>query len=320
MKRRDFLRTTFGGSLAAGGFLRSGPILAAETATLRVGYQKSSAGLILAKESGGLARRLAAHGFGLTWHEFAAGPPMLEALNVGSVDLAMTGDTPPIFAQAAGARLVYAGYEPAKPDSSAILVKADSPLKRLADLKGRRVAFHKGSSAHNLYLRALEKAGLSPDEVTPVYLAPADGRAAFERGSVDAWAIWDPYYAQTERAAAVRALTTARGLASNHTFYLASQAFAERHPVVLREVFEELDRNQQWRERAPDEVAAVLARYAGLDKAIFDVVLSRRPDFSVKPVPDAVLAEQQAIADLFHHHGILPQAIRVADLAWRAPA
>lgn len=316
MKRRDFLYATVIGGFAGVG--SQGSRAATEAGVLRVGYQKSSEGLLLVKDSGGLARRLAAQGLGLTWHEFAAGPPMLEALNVGSVDMAMTGDTPPIFAQAAGAKLVYAGHEPAKPDASAILVKADSPLKVLADLKGRRVAFHKGSSAHNLYLRALEKARLSPDEVTPVYLAPADGRAAFERGSVDAWAIWDPYYAQIERALPVRVLTSGRGLASNHTFYLASQPFAEKYPAVLWDVFKELDRTQQWRERAPDEVAAVLARYAGLDKAILDVVLSRRPSFSVKPVSDDALAEQQAIADLFFRQRILPKAISVADLVWRA--
>ena len=133
-----------------------------------------------------------------SWVEFPAGPQLLEALAVGSVDFGATGDSPPVFAQAAGKDLFYVGAEPPKPDSSAILVKPDSPLKTLADLKGKRVALQKGSSSHFLLVQALKKAGLQWSDIQPVYLPPADARAAFERGAVDAWAIWDPYYAAAE--------------------------------------------------------------------------------------------------------------------------
>lgn len=314
MRRRSLL---LGLALVGAVLMFSGTPAGAAEQTVHIGYQKASAGLILAKESGALEQRLKTLGFALTWHEFASGPPMLEALNVGSIALAMTGDTPPIFAQAAGAHLVYAGYEPAKPDSSAILVLKDSPLSSVSDLKGKKIAFDKGSSAHNLVLTTLEKAGLGIKDITAIYLAPAEAQAAFQTKAVDAWAIWDPFYAQVESTTPVRALTTGRGLVPNYTFYLAADDFARRHPEVLTAVFDELAKNQAWRERAPDEVSALLARWAGIDKKVFDVVMARRPDLTVRPVPAEVIAEQQAIADIFYKNGILPKPIAVSEAAWK---
>jgi len=132
---------------------------AAAPALLRIGFQKSALNLVVLKQQGALEKRFP--GSRVQWAEFPAGPQLLEALAVGSLEFGLTGDSPPVFAQAAGKDLLYVGAEPAKPLSSAILVKADSPLKTLADLKGRRVALQKGSSAHYLMVRAVDKAGLA---------------------------------------------------------------------------------------------------------------------------------------------------------------
>ncbi|MBC7728908.1 MAG: ABC transporter substrate-binding protein, partial [Microbacteriaceae bacterium] len=150
---------------------------------LRIGYQKSAVNLVILKQQGVLEKRFPATR--ITWAEFPAGPQLLEALAVGSLEFGLTGDSPPVFAQAAGKDLVYVAAEPPKPDSSAILVLGDSPIKTLADLKGRRIALQKGSSAHYLLVRAVEKASLTWRDIQPIYLAPADARAAFERKSVD---------------------------------------------------------------------------------------------------------------------------------------
>ncbi|WP_256743146.1 aliphatic sulfonate ABC transporter substrate-binding protein, partial [Cronobacter sakazakii] len=157
---------------------------------LRIGYQKGSVSMVLAKSHHLLEQRYP--NTKITWVEFPAGPQLLEALNVGSIDLGSTGDIPPIFAQAAGADLVYIGSEPPKPKAEVLLVAENSPIKSVADLKGHKVAFQKGSSSHNLLLRALQKAGLKFTDIQPVYLTPADARAAFTQGNVNAWAIWDP--------------------------------------------------------------------------------------------------------------------------------
>lgn len=159
---------------------------AAKPASLRIGFQKSASLLTLQKAQGTLEKRLQVLGVPVQWVEFPAGPQLLEGLNVGSVDVGFVGEAPPIFAQAAGANFVYIGNDPASPEAEAIVVPKDSPIKSVAELKGRKVALNKGSNVHYLLVKALEKAGLKYSDIQPVFLPPADARAAFERGAVDA--------------------------------------------------------------------------------------------------------------------------------------
>ena len=178
---RNIIKLALAGLLSVSTFA-----VAAESSpeALRIDYQKGSIGMVLAKSHQLLEKRYPESK--ISWVEFPAGPQMLEALNVGSIDLGSTGDIPPIFAQAAGADLVYVGVEPPKPKAEVILVAENSPIKTVADLKGHKVAFQKGSSSHNLLLRALRQAGLKFTDIQPTYLTPADARAAFQQGNVDA--------------------------------------------------------------------------------------------------------------------------------------
>jgi sulfonate transport system substrate-binding protein len=285
---------------------------------LRIGYQKSAANLVIVKQSGWLEQRLP--GTKVSWVEFPAGPQLLEALAVGSLEFGLTGDSPPVFAQAAGKDLLYVGAEPPKPDSSAILVLKDSPLKKLADIKGKRVALQKGSSAHFLLVQAVAKAGLQWDEIQPVYLAPADARAAFERGSVDAWAIWDPFYAATELAIRPRALATGRDLSSNNSFYLASRPFTTQHPGALAVLFEELTRADRLVQERRKDAIKLVADFSGLDAGVVSLFLQRRPPSPVGPLSPATVADQQRVADAFHRLQLIPRPVRVADIVWRPEA
>src|ERR1700683_2795901 len=149
---------------------------------VRVGYQKYGTFLLL-KARGLLEKKLEPLGFSVAWTEFPGGPQLLEALNVGALDFGIPGEPPPIFAQAAGAPLVYVGNEPPAPRGEAILVPKDSPIHSVADLKGKSIALNKGSNVHYLLVKALEKAGVKYSDIEPVFLAPADARAAFERGA-----------------------------------------------------------------------------------------------------------------------------------------
>jgi sulfonate transport system substrate-binding protein len=194
--------------------------LAQNKSTLRIGYQKYGT-LTILKARGTLEKRLAAQGVEVKWTEFPAGPVLLEGLNVGSIDFGTVGEAPPIFAQAAGANLVYVANEPPAPLSEAIVVPKTSTLKTVADLKGKKVALNKGSNVHYLLVKALEKAGLDYKDVQVVYLPPSDARAAFERGSVDAWVIWDPFLAAAEKQLGARILADGKGLVANHQFFLA---------------------------------------------------------------------------------------------------
>ena len=277
---------------------------------LRIGFQKGSLNLALLKSYGLLEQRLP--GVKVQWTEFPAGPQLLEALALGSVDLGATGDAPPVFAQAAGKDVVYVGAEPPKPDSSAVLVKPGSPLKTLADLKGRRIALQKGSSAHFLTVRAVKKAGLAWGDIQPVYLPPADARAAFERGSVDAWAVWDPYYAAAEVAGELRALATSRGLTSNNTFYLASRALS-RDAALLKTLFDALtDTDTRTRADRRDAVQRY-ADFAGLPLATVYKMVERRGAAPVGPLTTDIVKEQQLVADSCAELGLIPRSIRVAD-------
>lgn len=285
---------------------------------LRIGYQKSAVNLVILKQQGVLEMRFPTTK--VSWIEFPAGPQLLEALSVGSLEFGLTGDSPPVFAQAAGKDLLYVGAEPPKPDSSAILVLKDSPVKTLADLKGRKIALQKGSSAHYLLVRAVEKAGLQWSDIQPVYLAPADARAAFERKSVDAWAIWDPYYAATELAIQTRVLATGRDLSSNNSFYLASRAFATQHAPAVAVLFEELTRADRQAQENRKEVIKLIANFSGLDAGVVSLFLQRRPKSPVGPLSPQTVADQQRVADAFLQLGLIPKSVKVAEIVWHPSA
>lgn len=254
------------------------------------------------------------------WLEFPAGPQLLEALAVGSLELGLTGDSPPVFAQAAGKDLVYAGAEPSKPESSAILVPRDSTIRTLADLKGRKIALQKGSSAHYLLVRAVEKGGLQWSDIQPVYLTPADARAAFERKSVDAWVIWDPFYAAIELAFAPRVLTTGAGLSGNNSFYLASRALATQYPQTLAVLFEEFTRADRFAQAHRAETIKLIASFSGLDAGVVSLFLQRRPPSPVGLLSAATVADQQRVADAFLRLALIPKPVRVADIVWQPKA
>jgi len=282
---------------------------------LRVGYQKYGT-LVILKARGTLEKRLAAQGISVKWVEFPFGPPLLEALNVGSIDVGTTGESPPIFAQAAGTDLVYVGNEPPAPAAEALVVPKDSPIKNVAELKGKRVAVAKGSNANYLLVKVLEKAGLKWSDIQPVFLPPADARAAFESGRIEAWAIWDPAPAATEKQLNARILADGKGAVANHQFYLAARSFADKYPDIVHALIEELDKIDQWGKRNPKEVAAFLAPQIGIEQPIVEVA-AERYSYGVKPVADDILAQQQKIADTFFELKLVPKQVKVSDAAWR---
>ncbi|MDB5959373.1 MAG: sulfonate transporter substrate-binding protein [Massilia sp.] len=293
------------------------PVRAQAAREVRIGYQKYGT-LTLLKGRGTLEKRLAEKGVAVKWTEFPAGPVLLEGLNVGSIDFGTVGEAPPIFAQAAGANLVYVGYEPPSPKSEAIVVPKGSSLRTLADLRGKKVALNKGSNVHYLLVKALEKAGVAYKDIQPVFLPPADARAAFERGAVDAWAIWDPFLAAAEHQLGARVLADGTGLVANHQFYLAARPYAEKNADIVAIVLEEMGKVDDWGRQHPAEVASILARQTGLEAAVLEKAAARY-SYGVKPVSPAVIAEQQKIADVFTSLKLIPNPINVksAQLAAR---
>lgn len=314
--RPDYQRRRALGLLSAAALgVFAGASGAQDKAVLRIGYQKYGT-LTLLKGRGTLDQRLAGQGITVKWTEFPAGPVLLEGLNVGSIDFGTVGEAPPIFAQAAGANLVYVANEPPAPRSEAIVVPKGSGLKSVADLKGKKIALNKGSNVHYLLVRALEKAGVKYTEVSPVFLPPADARAAFERGSVDAWVIWDPFLAAAEKQLGARVLADGTGLVSNHQFYLAARPYAERNPEIVRILLDELVKVDDWGRANPKEAAAVLTAQTGLDAATVDLAVERY-SYGVRPISPQVVAEQQRIADVFTQLKLIPRPLRIADIVWQ---
>ena len=303
------------GSFALPAFAQTGkPVLA------RIGYQKSSTLLTVLKANGTLEKLLAPLNVKISWHEFSSGLPLLEALNVGGVDLsADVADTVPVFAQAAGAKLTYVAQEAPSPSAQAIVVRADSPIKTVADLKRKKIAVTKAAGVHYLLIATLEKAGLKFSDIDAAYLTPADGRAAFERGSVDAWVTWDPFLAGVQKQTQVRILSDGRNVADYQRYYLASTPFAEAHPDVLAIVFDELKKTGLWVRQNPKEAAAFLAPIWGLDAPTIELANSRR-SYDVRAVVVNALGEQQRIADAFFAAGLLPKKVNATDVSIWKPA
>jgi sulfonate transport system substrate-binding protein len=291
------------------------PVRAADN-TVRVGYQKYGT-LILVKGKGNLEKALEPLGFKVEWTEFPAGPQLLEALNVGAIDIGHTGEAPPIFAQAAGAPLVYVAHEPPAPRGEAILVPADSAIQSVADLKGKTVALNKGSNVHYLLVKALEDAGLQYSDVKTAFLPPADARAAFEQGSVDAWVIWDPFQAAAEAATGARTLRNGEGIVSNHQFYFSTKDFTEANPEVVDAVVASIAEIDAWAKDNTDAVADELSASVGIPADVLKVALERQT-YGIKPLDADVVAQQQAIADAFHSLGLIPEKISIADVVRRA--
>ena len=291
---------------------------AAGSRTIRIGYQRYGT-LIILKHTGMLEAALTGSGNRVTWAEFAAGPQMLQAMQAGAIDFGITGDAPPVFAQAASNRVIYVGHEPVAPFGEAIIVPAASPLHTVADLKGKMVGLNRASNVHWLLLAALAKAGLTMADIKPVFLVPGVARPAFDSGRLDAWAIWDPYLSSAETGTATRVLAQAEGLVGNRQFFLAEREFAAASPDLVKLVLAQIARSDAWAQTHPAEVSQYLATDTGLPLAVVRKAVDRL-SFGVLPMTADVVAEQQKIADAFFGQHLIPAHLDVREAVWTPPA
>ena len=297
-------------SVVAGAMMMSGcGKKEAETVTLNIGFQKYGL-LPVIKARGSLETALEKQHVKVKWVEFTAGPQLLEGLNVGSVSLGEVGEAPPIFAQAANANLVYVANQPAMPTAEALIVQKDSPIQSIKDLKGKRVVLNKGSNVHYLLLKLLEANNLKLDDIQVVYLPPADARAAFEKGAVDAWVIWDPFFAAAEQQIGARVIANGENLVKNYQFYMADRKFAEQNPEVVKAVINELNVAADWMTKNQDEAAKILEKPTGLHASILKTSIGRM-NLGVQPISNQVATQQQYVADAFYNQKLIPNKINI---------
>jgi sulfonate transport system substrate-binding protein len=308
-------RRVLGGTLAVAAFAISPAHAEDKPTEIRIGTQKG--GFFPAvRQRHSVEDAFKPLGVEVRWIDFQFGPPLLEAINAGSVDFGFVGDAPPIFAQAGGAGIRYVAAVKSDGNTQAIIVPRDSPIKTLADLRGKRVAFGKGSSAHNLLVAALEKAGLTWSDITPAPLAPADATAAFVKGSVDAWSIWDPYLALAELKEHARVIAFDKDVHKPNAFYIAGADFVKKYPELVARLNAVFASEGRWADDHHEEVAQAQAQATGVDiEAIRRFV--DRSNYRVVPVDEEVIRAQQAVADRFARLGLIPKPVNVSDIVWK---
>ncbi|MER2509098.1 MAG: aliphatic sulfonate ABC transporter substrate-binding protein [Amaricoccus sp.] len=311
-------RRAFGAGLAGtAGLLWTGRVLAAGVSEVRIGFQKTNLPVVAQREK--TIEAALGPDVAVKWVEFTAGPPLVEALNVGAIDLGWTGDAPPIFGQAAGAAISYVAALPPNGLGEAIITKADSGIATVADLKGRTVAVGKGTSAQNLLVAAVEAAGLGYDQITPTYLAPADGAAAFAAGQVDAWSVWDPFLAIAETRYQPKVLARASDILKVNTYFLGNRDFVAANPETTKKVLAGLRSAAAWADVHRTEVAQALHDVTGVPIEA-QTLAAGRAEFGIFEITPEIIANQQETADRFFRLGLLPKEIKVAEAVWVPPA
>jgi len=297
---------------------------AEQARVLRIGYQKSSA-LLLAKLDGQLEQAFRQRGIKVEWREFTSGPPLLQGIANAALDVGEVGDAPGVFAQASGAALQYIAYAKPSPGSIGLVVKSGSPIRTLKELAGKRVGVAEGSSAHYFLLKALGSAGIAYKDIKPVFLQPPEGRAAFEAGSIDAWAVWDPFLAAAElgsgQGSKGRLLASGDGLVPFYGFYLASKKFLDESPDLVAPLLAQLEQLEARAKADVGKTAQTIATQLGIPIEVARLYESRKQRYGAKPLTAEVIKSQQELADLFFAQGLIKRSVVVNEYVWspRAP-
>jgi sulfonate transport system substrate-binding protein len=287
-----------------------GPVSAADLAkvTLKVGDQKGGVKSLLTA-----ANLLAGTPYKIEWATFTSGPPLLEAASAGAIDAGRVGNTPPIFAAAAKAKIKVVSVSRSNVEREAVLVPPDSPLTDVASLKGKTIGVAKGSSAHGQLLNTLHNNGLSTKDVKLSFLQPSEAYAAFTQHTIDAWAIWDPYTAQAQLEAHARVLADGRG-ASNGLSFLAASAAALGDPgrnSALRDFVVRVVKAQKWADTHRGEWAKTWAAETGLKIDVAQRAVDAGRDRPAA-LDDSVVQSEQQLADAFSDEKTLPGKVDFA--------
>ncbi|GHK01959.1 ABC transporter substrate-binding protein [Streptomyces sp. NPDC003753] len=279
--------------------------------TLNVGDQKGGSEAVL--EAAGELKNL---DYKIKWSTFTSGPPLLEAVNAGAVDIGGVGNTPPVFAAGAGSKITVVAAWHGTSKGDAILVSKNSRLSAVQQLRGKSIAVAQGSSAHYQLVASLNKAGLKLSDVKVKYLQPADALAAFTSGKVDAWAVWDPYTSQVLQGGQGRVLTTGDGVTNGLTFQVAAPSALKdkKKAAAIKDYLERLRRAQGWVYAHPEAWAKVWAKDTGLS---YEVALAAVKRTNASRVPVAVdkslIASEQQIADTFTSLKLIPRKVNFGD-------
>lgn len=294
---------------------------------IRIGYQKGMSLLGLLKENSNIEERLKAEGYKVSWNEFAATPAMLEAMVDGGIVFGGGGATGSVFAQQAERSFVRVAAQTGVTAGSSIIVSGDSDIQTVKDLKGKKVSVPKGTTQHYMLVKALEKEGLTIDDIDLQFINAAEAFPAFGNGSIDAWSIWDPFTAEAEASFDARVIadnTTVFGDKApleGENLYYAERTFAMEHPKIIDIIIDELAIVGQWTNENTAEAAKILANLYSSDAKVQEVVEGRAGTREILPMNEETIEPLQNITDFFYEDGIIPDKLDASDenYNWTSP-
>ncbi|WP_081403393.1 aliphatic sulfonate ABC transporter substrate-binding protein [Acinetobacter equi] len=288
------------------------------TEKIVIGFQKGNLNLITLKSEDNLLKEYFPN-TKIEWKEFPAGPQMLEALSAGSVDIGSVGNTPPIFAQSGDKELRYVAYEQSHPKTQAIITANNNDqIQNLSDLKGKRIALQRGSSAHDLLDKILQNANLKWTDIIPIWLPPADARAAFDKKTIDAWVTWEPYLSVALDTGHAKVLTDSTPFGNSYSFIIANPTFVQKNPLAINQFIQAINDAAYWIVKNPEKALTNYANTIGLDKKITKQVINKRFQPSlIHPINEEVLKSQQKIADRFAQEKLIPKKIDINNVSFQ---
>ena len=306
---RKFGATLFGVAL---GLAITASALAADTVTLRVGDQKGGNRSLLEiaglREGSPLQDRMVG---------ISAAAPILEALNAGALDVGYTGDLSFLTVYAAGAPIKAIGGTRSDASTQAILVRKDSPIKTAADLKGKRLAGTRGGWGQFLIDATLEKAGYKIDDATFAPLGPVDAKIALVAGSIDGWAVWEPYVSYATLKDNARVVANGEGLTPTITFIVASDSAIATKRAAVQDLVQRLNKARLW---SLDHLPEYAKNTAELTKLPEDVLFSAYTAQRTSPIAidENIVKEVQEASDRATRYGILSKKLDVSKAVDRS--
>lgn len=279
--------------------------------TVTIGYQKGDP-FDIAKQRGEFSKKMEKKGYKVVFKEFSDGNSLMQALKAGSVDYARTGDTPPVSALSTGTKLTYVAASSSKAKGSGILVKKSSSISSIEDLKGKKVAYTKGTSSQYMLLAALKKAGLSADDITWVNMDQSSASVAFSKGKVDAWATWDPYTAQAQLTQNAKLVTNGVGITNNRDYILTTQSYAKKNTEISKYLIKYLQEDMTWANNNHSELITMMSKSLKVSKSVVKKMVERRT-YGISTMNSTYVKEEQKIADLFYEEGLIENKVTVSD-------
>ena len=233
---------------------------------------------MILKQKGLLEKEFAKDGTNIVWVQSAGSNKALEFLNAGSIDFGSTAGSAALVARING-NPIKSIYVYSRPEWTALVTTRDSPIKAVADLKGKRVAVTRGTDPHIFLVRALLGAGLSEKDIAPVLLQHADGKTALIRGDVDAWAGLDPMMAQAEIEEGAR-LFFRKAEANTWGILNVREQFLKEHPDAVRRVLATYEEARKYALANDDELKKSFIAVTRLADAVADKQLKERTELT----------------------------------------